>query len=57
LSSPDYFADLKQTVGMEEFDSKLGQYVRLAESGKEINATRWGRPVARLGPPDATSVS
>lgn len=51
LSPPDYFADLKQTVGMEEFDTKLGQYVRLAESGKEVNVTRWGRPVARLVPP------
>jgi PD-(D/E)XK endonuclease len=47
----DSFADLKQTVGMEEFDTKLGQYVRLAESGKEINVTRWGRSVARLVPP------
>ncbi len=51
LSTPDYFADLKQTVGMDEFDSKLGQYVRLAESGKEIHVTRWGKPVARLCPP------
>jgi hypothetical protein len=50
LAPPDYFADLKQTVGMEEFDSKLGQYVRLAESGEEIQVTRWGRPVAKLGP-------
>lgn len=51
LSTNDYFADLKQTVGMDEFDAKLAQYVRLAESGKEIQVTRWGRPVARLAPP------
>jgi hypothetical protein len=57
LSTPDYFADLKQTVGMDEFDSKLGQYVRLAESGEEINVTRWGRPVAKLGPPASILVA
>lgn len=51
LSAPDYFADLKQTVGMDEFDAKLAQYVRLAESGEEVQVTRWGKPVARLGPP------
>ncbi len=50
-SAPDYFSDLKQTVGMEEFDTKLGQYVRFAESGQEIEITRWGKPVARLAPP------
>jgi prevent-host-death family protein len=47
----DDFADLKQTVGMDEFDAKLAQYVRRAEDGAEILVTRWGRPVARLGPP------
>lgn len=47
----DRFTDLKETVGMDEFDAKLAQYVRRAEAGKEINVTRWGRPVARLGPP------
>lgn len=57
LAPPDYFEDLKQTVGMEEFDSKLGQYVRLAESGEEIQVTRWGRPVAKLGPPDSAVAS
>jgi prevent-host-death family protein len=36
---------------MEEFDTKLGQYVRFAESGQEIQITRWGKPVARLAPP------
>jgi flavin-binding protein dodecin len=51
LSTPDYFADLKQTVGMDEFDAKLAQYVRLAESGKQIQVTRWGKPVATLSPP------
>jgi prevent-host-death family protein len=47
----DRFADLKQTVGMDEFDAKLAQYVRRAEAGDEILVTRWGRPVAALGPP------
>jgi hypothetical protein len=51
LSIPDYFADLKRTVGMDEFDAKLAQYVRLAESGEEIQVTRWGKPVAKLSPP------
>ncbi len=50
LSAPDYFADLKQSVGMDEFDAKLGQYVRFAESGREIQITRWGKPVAQLTP-------
>lgn len=45
------FADLKQTVGMDEFYAKLAQYVRLAESGQEVQVTRWGKPVARLAPP------
>lgn len=46
----DSFADLGQTVGMDEFDAKLAQYVRRAEAGEETLVTRWGRPVARLGP-------
>ena len=52
LSFPvrDNFADLKQTVGMDEFYAKLARYVRRAESGGEVLVTRWGRPVARLGP-------
>jgi prevent-host-death family protein len=45
---PDDFADLKHTVGMDEFYAKLAQYVRLAESGQEVHITRWGKPVARL---------
>lgn len=45
------FADLKQTVGMDEFYAKLAQYVRRAESGEEVQVTRWGKPVARLAPP------
>lgn len=48
---PDDFADLKHTVGMDEFYAKLAQYVRRAEAGGEILITRWNRPVARLGPP------
>jgi prevent-host-death family protein len=51
LSTPDYFTDLKKTVGMDEFDAKLAQYVRLAESGKQVQITRWGKPVATLTPP------
>lgn len=46
----DRLADLKQTVGMDEFDAKLAHYVRLAESGKQVRVTRWGKPVAALGP-------
>jgi prevent-host-death family protein len=55
LNVPDRhrFADLKETVGMDEFDAKLAQYVRCAEAGDEVLVTRWGRPVARLGPPAA----
>jgi antitoxin (DNA-binding transcriptional repressor) of toxin-antitoxin stability system len=36
---------------MDEFYSKLAQYVRLAESGEQVQVTRWGRPVAILAPP------
>lgn len=52
LSFPerDGFSDLKDTVGMDEFDAKLAQYVRRAETGEETLVTRWGKPVARLGP-------
>jgi prevent-host-death family protein len=52
LSFPDRerFGDLKDVVGMDEFDAKLAQYVRRAESGDEIVVTRWGKSVARLGP-------
>lgn len=45
------FGDLKQKVGMDEFYAKLAQYVRRAEAGSEVLITRWGRPVASLGPP------
>jgi prevent-host-death family protein len=41
---------LDGTVGMDEFDAKLAQYVRRAEAGDETLVTRWGKPVARLGP-------
>ncbi len=44
------FADLEETVGMDEFYAKLAQYVRRAEAGQETAITRWGRPVARLVP-------
>jgi prevent-host-death family protein len=35
---------------MDEFYAKLAQYVRRAEAGEEALVTRWGKPVARLGP-------
>lgn len=47
----DDFTDLKSAVGMDEFDSKVSQYVRRAEAGEEVHITRWGKPVARLTPP------
>lgn len=47
----DGFDDLKTTVGMDDFYSKLAQYVRRAEAGEEVQVTRWGKPVARLTPP------
>jgi prevent-host-death family protein len=50
-SSPSSSIPLKDTVGMDEFDAKIAHYVRYAEAGNEILVTRWGRPVARLGPP------
>jgi len=37
---------------MDEFYAKLAHYVRRAEMGGQVLVTRWGRPVARLGPPD-----
>lgn len=53
LSFPDRdnFGDLKANVGMDEFYSKLAQYVRRAEAGEGVQVTRWGKPVARLVPP------
>jgi len=42
---------LKRRIGMDEFYAKLAQYVRLAESGEQIEITRWGKPVATLVPP------
>jgi prevent-host-death family protein len=35
---------------MDEFDARIAHYVRYAEAGNEILVTRWGRPVAHLGP-------
>ncbi len=49
-SAPNAVA-LKSTVGMDEFYAKLAHYVRRAEEGDEVAVTRWGREVARLGPP------
>jgi prevent-host-death family protein len=51
LPDKDQFDELKRSVGMDEFYAKLAQYVRLAESGEEVQVTRWGKPVARLVPP------
>jgi prevent-host-death family protein len=42
--------DLGDTVGMDEFYARLAHYVRYAERGGEVTITRWGRPVASLGP-------
>jgi prevent-host-death family protein len=56
LADRDDFADLKCVVGMDEFYAKLAQYVRRAESGGEVEITRWGRPVARLCPPDLKAI-
>jgi len=42
---------------MDEFYAKLAQYVRFSESGEEILITRWGRPVATLGPPGKQNLS
>ncbi len=52
----DSFADLEGTVGMDEFYAKLAQYVRRAEAGEDVHITRWGRPVAKLGPPELVSL-
>jgi hypothetical protein len=54
LVPKDQFADLKKTVGMDEFYAKLAQYVRLAGAGEDIQVTRWGKPVARLTTPLAS---
>jgi prevent-host-death family protein len=35
---------------MDEFYARLAHYVRQAEAGGEVLITRWGRPVASLGP-------
>jgi prevent-host-death family protein len=58
LSFPDRdrFSALESTVGMDEFYAKLAQYVRRAEGGGEVHVTRWGRPVARLCPPDLIAI-
>ncbi len=46
----DGFSDLDEAVGMDQFYAKLAQYVRRAEAGDDTLVTRWGKPVARLGP-------
>jgi antitoxin (DNA-binding transcriptional repressor) of toxin-antitoxin stability system len=46
--APENFDGLRRSVGMDDFYSKLAQYVRLAESGEQIQITRWGTPVATL---------
>ncbi len=53
----DDFAELNETVGMDEFYAKLAQYVRRAEAGDEALVTRWSKPVARLGPPGSNQQS
>jgi prevent-host-death family protein len=56
MSGPDV-TSLKAIVGMDEFYAKLAHYVRQAESGEEVVVTRWGREVARLGPPHLNPAS
>jgi prevent-host-death family protein len=48
--SSTHDSDLGDTVGMDEFYARLAHYVRYAEQGGEITVTRWGRPVASIGP-------
>jgi prevent-host-death family protein len=48
--------ELAETVGMDEFYAKLARYVRRAEAGKKTLVTRWGRPVAKLGPIEDISI-
>jgi len=35
---------------MDEFYARLAHYVRHAETGGNVVVTRWGKPVATLGP-------
>jgi len=35
---------------MDEFYARLAHYVRYAETGGNVVVTRWGKPVATLGP-------
>jgi prevent-host-death family protein len=51
IPASELLADLKDTVGMDQFYARLAHYVRRAEAGKETTVTRWGRTVARLVPP------
>lgn len=51
-STPTF--DLKGRVGMDEFYARLAHYVRHAEAGGNVVVTRWGRPVAALGPVPGT---
>jgi prevent-host-death family protein len=52
LPAPAAGKQLKETVGMDEFDARIAHYVRHAEAGANVLITRWGKPVARLGPAD-----
>ncbi len=47
---------IKHTVGMDEFYTHLAHYVRAAEAGISTLVTRWGRPVAVVGPCENPSV-
>ena len=47
-STPSF--PLKEQVGMDEFYARLAHYVRHAETGGSVVVTRWGKPVATLGP-------
>lgn len=55
--SSTFSRHLKDRVGMDEFCAKLAHYVRRAEAGNDILVTRWGRPVANLGPPSSNQLA
>ncbi len=45
-----------RAVGIRELKNKLSEYLRLVRAGESVLVTDRGEVIARLGPPDATSV-
>ncbi|HKF76180.1 MAG TPA: type II toxin-antitoxin system prevent-host-death family antitoxin [Candidatus Dormibacteraeota bacterium] len=45
---------VSSNVGVRELKARLGAYLAAVRSGREVVVTYRGRPVARLGPIDAT---